>query len=105
MSLTDEPFSIHPDENLAKELRADFRVEPCVKALMSAAAEMAAAVGVDVSWKLVNVDLEKEVDKAALAAALGRLSTAGGSILMGGHVNPISMLDANITRVKQPKSK
>lgn len=82
-----------PDSDLAKQLRKDFTAETCVKALMSAAAEMAKAIGITVSWQVIDV-LDVDVDKNGMSKALGRLSTAGGAMLMGSKLNPISMLAA-----------
>jgi hypothetical protein len=90
----DKVLPMSPDADLAAELRKDFTARHCVQALMKSAAEMAAAIGVTVSWDIVSVDDNKDVDRLVLSQALGRMATAGGAMLTGGKVNPISTLDA-----------
>lgn len=80
-----------PDMDLAEQLRKDFTAKTCVEALMNAAADMAKAIGVKVSWEVIDV-LDIDVDKNDMSKALGRLATAGGAMLMGSKINPISML-------------
>jgi hypothetical protein len=90
----DKVLPMSPDASLAEELRRDFTSKNCVQALMKSAAEMAAAIGVTVAWEVVAVDDNKDVDRLELSQALGRMATAGGAMLTGGKVNPISTLDA-----------
>ncbi len=80
-----------PDSDLAKQLRKDFTAKTCVEALMGAAADMAKSIGVTVSWEVVGV-LDTDVDKSSMSKALGRLATAGGAMLMGSKINPISAM-------------
>lgn len=80
-----------PDMELAKQLRKDFTAKTCVEALMNAAADMAKAIGVTVSWE-VTVVSDIDVDKNDMSKALGRLATAGGAMLMGSKINPIRTL-------------
>lgn len=85
---------MHPDEDLASELRKGFTVRACVEALFKSVTEMCSAVGVEVSWQVVSIDEDKIVDRALLSKSLGRVATASGAMLAGGKVNPIKMLDA-----------
>lgn len=87
-------MSMSPDEDLAAELRQDFTAKHCVEALMQAAAEMAAAIGVTVSWEVAKVE-DVDVDRQRLSRALGRLATSGGAMLVGGKINPIRSLKAH----------
>ena len=82
-----------PDSELAEKLRKDFTAKNCVEALMMAASEMAAAIGVQVSWEVGDIE-DMDVDQERLSKALGRIATAGGAMLMGGQINPITVLNA-----------
>lgn len=88
-----EAISVSTDSELAKELRRDFTSRHCVEALMQAAAAMAAAIGVTVTWEIQKVD-DIDVDRQQLSKALGQLATSGGAILAGGKINPITALHA-----------
>ena len=87
------PLTISPDSNLAQSLREDFTAKRVAEELMRAAADMASAIGVEIAWSVAEVK-DIDVDRERLTSALCRLSTAGGATLMGGKVNPISILDA-----------
>lgn len=87
-----KPLSITPDMDLAEKLRNNFTAHYCVEETMRAVAEMVAAIGVTVSWEIVKVDDDADVDKERLTKALGKFATASGSLLMGGKVNPITAL-------------
>lgn len=89
-----EPLTIRPDETLAESLRKDFTSESCVGALLASVTEIAESIGVTVSWEITDVDSDHTVDKAKLTKAIGQLATSAGAVLMGGKVNPISMLAA-----------
>ena len=89
----DDIISARPDLELVKQIRADFTAKNCVEALMKAASDMAESVGVTVAWEVVKVE-DKDVDRLKLTQALSQLATAGGSVLMGGKVNPIVALKA-----------
>ena len=89
----EKPLSMTPDMELAKQLRKDFTAKTCVEALMRSVAEISAAIGVTVSWEVVSIE-DKATDREALSKAIGRLATAGGALLTGGKINPISTLDA-----------
>lgn len=87
-----EPLMIRPDETLAESLRKDFTSESCICALLASVTEIAASIGVTVSWEVTDVDSEHTVDKVKLTQAIGQLATSAGAVLMGGKVNPISLL-------------
>lgn len=89
----DDIISVRPDLELVKQIRADFTAQTCIEALMKAASNMAEAIGVTVSWEVVKVE-DRDVDRSKLSKALSQLATAGGSVLTGGKVNPISALTA-----------
>ena len=89
-----EPLVIQPDDALAESLRKDFTSESCIGALLASVAEIAESIGVTVSWEITDVDPGQEVDKVKLTKALGQLATSAGAVLMGGKVNPITMLAA-----------
>lgn len=91
--MSDTP-SLRVDSELSAKLRKDFTAKSCAEALMQSATEMAQAIGVEVSWQIVRVNEDKDVEKSELTKALGRLAAAGGAILMGGRVNPIGILKA-----------
>lgn len=80
------------DQKLLKQLRENFSAEFCVRALFSAAAEMALAVGVTVDWTVVNVD-DVNVDTQKVTMGLSKLSAAGGGLLVGAQVNPMKQLN------------
>lgn len=92
MNKSNDILPLIVDTSLAEEIRKDFTALVCTKALMQSAAEMARAIGVEVSWEIGNIDPDKEVDKSELTKALSRLATAGGAVLMGGKINPIRAL-------------
>ena len=92
--MTKQPLLMSPDMELAAKLRENFSSTHCVEELLRAVVDMAGAIGVTVSWKIDALDNEKEVNRDDLSQALGRLATAGGAMLMGGKVNPISTLAA-----------
>jgi len=85
---------MRPDMDLADKLRKNFGARYCVEETLRAIQDMAAAIGVDISWEIVSVDDDKIVDRDKLTRALGRMATASGSMLMGGKVNPIAILNA-----------
>lgn len=89
-----EVLTILSDDMLAESLRKDFTSESCISALLASVTEMAESIGVTVSWEITGVDSDHTVDKVKLTKALGRLATSAGAVLMGGKVNPISMLAA-----------
>lgn len=91
--MSDTPY-IRVDSELSAKLRKDFTSKSCAEALITSAAEMVQAIGVEVSWHIVHINEDKVVDKSELTKALGRLAAAGGAILMGGRVDPISILKA-----------
>ncbi len=85
---------MRPDMDLAEKLRKNFTAQHCVEETLGAIQDMASAIGVTVSWQVVSVDEDAEVDRIRLTKALGRMATASGSMLMGGKVNPIATLNA-----------
>lgn len=89
-----EVLTIRPDDMLAESLRNDFTSKSCVTALLKSVAEIAKSVGVTISWDITDVDSNYVVDKVKLTKALGQLATSTGAVLMGGKINPISMLAA-----------
>lgn len=96
--MTEKPLRMSPDEDLAKELRRDLTARSCVTALMDAVIEMAEAVGVKVEWSIINVDENVMVNRNMMVAALCRLSTAGGAMLVGSKINPMTALDTQSLR-------
>ena len=72
--MSEDTFLVKADGDLANKLRANFTSATCVEALMRAVVDMSTAVGVTVEWRVVSVDDDKIVDKAALTIALGRLA-------------------------------
>lgn len=87
-----ESLMIQPDSTLAESLRKDFTSESCIIALLKSVAAIAKSVGVTVSCDITDVDSNHVVDKVKLTKALGQLATSAGAVLMGGKINPISML-------------
>ncbi len=89
-----KPLVIQPDDALAESLRKDFTSDSCIGALLASVTDIAGSIGVTVSWEITDVDSGQEVDKVKLTKAVGQLATSVGAVLMGGKVNPISMLAA-----------
>lgn len=89
-----EALTMQPDSTLAESLRKDFTSESCIGALLASVTEISESIGVTVSWEITDVDSGHTVDKVKLTKALGQLATSAGAVLMGGKVNPISMLTA-----------
>jgi len=104
MSEEQQPLQMRPDMDLAARLRKSFGARTCVEETLRAIQDMAAAIGVYVSWEIVSVDDDKIVDRDKLTEALGRMATASGSMLMGGKVNPITILNAQDPLKILPKS-
>jgi hypothetical protein len=93
MSEEQKPITMQPDMDLADQLRKDFTSKHCVEEVFRAAADMAASVGVTVTWEITSVEA-MDVNQERMSGALGRLATAGGAMLCGGKINPIQVLDA-----------
>ncbi len=89
-----QPLQMRPDMDLAERLRKNFSARSCVEETLWAIQDMATAIGVDISFEIESVDRDKIVDRDKLTEALGRMATASGSMLMGGKVNPITVLNA-----------
>ena len=87
-------FTMSPDKELAKALRKNLTKGSCTEALMDSVKDMAAAIGVEVSWDILGIDQEADVNKAEMTKALSRLATAAGAMLAGGNVDAISTLNA-----------
>lgn len=87
-----EILTIRPDDTLAESLRKDFTSESCIGALLASVTEISESIGVTVSCEITDIDSNHEVDKVKLTKALGQLATSAGAVLMGGKVNPISLL-------------
>jgi hypothetical protein len=90
--MSNDPISINPDDELSSHLQKNFTQRACIDALLQAATTMARAVGVTVTWNIESVDEDTIVDRTALAAALGKMTTATGAMLVGGKINPIKVL-------------
>lgn len=103
-----EPLVIQPDNVLAESLRKDFTSEACIGALLDSVVGIAKSIGVIVSWEITDIDSGHTVDKVKLTKALGQLATSAGAVLMGGKVNPISILAAQnliqISPERDPKN-
>lgn len=102
-----KPLAITPDSDLAEELRKNLTADHCVRTLFDATVEMAAAIGVTVTYEVHNIDPDMEVDQERLSKAIGRVATAQGAMLAGGGVNAIAQLKAQdpmkILREKRQK--
>lgn len=87
-----EPLVIQPNDALAESLRKDFTSESCIGALLESVSDISKSIGVTISWDITDIDSDHTVDKVKLTKALGQLATSLGAVLMGGKVNPISIL-------------
>lgn len=89
-----KPLLLRPDSELAAQLRKDLTARRCVEEMLRSMEYISLSIGVKISWEVIEVE-DIDVDRDKLAKSFGRLATAAGSLLAGGKVNPISVLDAH----------
>jgi len=81
-------MQIKVNQELIEELRTNFSAEMCVKALMSCATNLAASIGVKVTWSMEPVT-DTTVNRRNFQAEFGKMAAIAGAMAAGARFNPV----------------